>query len=144
MHHLGERLARRARRRHRATACAIRYSVEHTLLDTGGGIRFAAPLLAEAVPAGVDDPADSPIVVLNGDVVSEIPIRDVVRFHRERDALATLRPARRPAQAAAYGLFGFDGDGRIRRFLGKGDADPSLRELHVRVACRCSTRACSS
>ena len=127
VHHLGEQLAA-ALGDGTAYGVRIRYSVEKTLLDTGGGIRFAAPLLAEAVPAGVDDPADSPIVVLNGDVVSEIPIRDVVRFHRERDALATF-VLRDDAQAAAYGLFGFDGEGRIRRFLGKGDVDPSLREL---------------
>jgi len=105
----------------------IRYSVETTLLDTGGGIRFAAPLLEDMLPAGVDDPADSPIVVLNGDVVSEIPIREVVRFHRERGALATF-VLRDDPRAAAYGLFGIDGDGRVRRFLGAGAPAAGLRE----------------
>lgn len=127
VHHLGERLAEVIGDGER-WGMRIRYSIERTLLDTGGGIRFAAPLLDELMPPDVDDPSDAPIVVLNGDVVSEIPIRDVVRFHREREALATF-VLRDDPQAARYGLFGFDGDGRIRRFLGKGDADPSLREL---------------
>jgi len=127
VHHLAERLAE-ALGDGAHLGMRIRYSVERTLLDTGGGIRFAAPLLDELMPADVDDPADAPIVVLNGDVVSEIPIRDVVRFHRERSALATF-VLRDDPQAAAYGLFGIDAEGRIRRFLGKGDPDPSLREL---------------
>ncbi len=113
----------------------IRYSVETTLLDTGGGIRFAAPLLREMLPPGVQDPADSPIVVLNADVVSEIPIRDVVRFHRERRALATF-VLRDDPRAASYGLFGIDQEGRVRRFLGRGAGPGELPEymfasLHV-------------
>lgn len=125
VHHLGEQL-RDALGDGARWGVRIHYSTEETLLDTGGGIRFAAPLLAELLPRDVD-PADSPIVVLNGDVVSEIPIREVVRFHRERRALATF-VLRDDPQAAAYGTFGCDADGRIRRFLGRGDASPELHE----------------
>jgi NDP-sugar pyrophosphorylase family protein len=127
VHHLAERL-RDAIGDGAAYGVRIRYSTERTLLDTGGGIRFAAPLLEELMPAGIADPADSPIVVLNGDVVSEIPIRDVVRFHHDRRALATFVLRDDPA-AAAYGLFGIDRDGRIRRFLGKGAPAAGLREM---------------
>jgi len=127
VHHLRERLCA-ALGDGAAYGVRIHYSTETTLLDTGGGIRFAAALLDELMPPGITDPADSPIVVLNGDVVSEIPIREVVRFHREREALATF-VLRDDPEAASYGLFGIDGEGRIRRFLGRGDADPSLREL---------------
>lgn len=127
LHHLRERLCA-ALGDGSAYGVRIRYSMETRLLDTGGGIRFAKPLLEELMPAGIVDPSDSPIVVLNGDVVSEVPIRDVVRFHRERRALATFVLRDDPA-AASYGLFGCDAEGRIRRFLGKGDPDPSLREL---------------
>lgn len=127
VHHLGEKL-RAALGDGARWGVRIRYSTETSLLDTGGGIRFAAPLLEELLPPGVDDPADSPIVVLNGDVVSEIPIRDVVRFHRERRALATF-VLRDDPQAAAYGTFACDADGRVRRFLGRGAAaSPDLHE----------------
>jgi len=127
VHHLGERL-RAALGDGAAYGVRIRYSTESALLDTGGGIRFAGPLLDELMPPGIDDAADSPIVVLNGDVVSEIPIRDVVRFHRTRRALATFVLRDDPA-AAAYGLFGIDEEGRVRRFLGKGAPADGLREL---------------
>ena len=127
VHHLRERLCA-ALGDGASYGVRIRYSMEEALLDTGGGIRFAASLLDELMPAGIADPADSPIVVLNGDVVSEIPIADVVRFHRENEALATF-VLRDDPQAAAYGLFGIDETGRVRRFLGKGAAVGSLREL---------------
>jgi mannose-1-phosphate guanylyltransferase len=127
VHHLGERL-RAAFGDGARYGVKIHYSLETTLLDTGGGIRFAGPLLEELMPPGVEDPADSPIVVLNSDVVSEIPIGDVVRFHHARRALATFVLRDDPA-AAAYGLFGIDAQGRIRRFLGKGAPAAGLREL---------------
>jgi NDP-sugar pyrophosphorylase family protein len=127
VHHLGERL-REVLGDGARYGVRIRYSMEKTLLDTGGGIRFATPLLEELMPAGITDPADSPIVVLNGDVVSEVPLRDVVAFHRARRALATFVLRDDPA-AAAYGLFGIDQGGRVRRFLGRGAAATGLREL---------------
>lgn len=134
VHHLRERIVAELGDG-AAYGVRIRYSVETTLLDTGGGIRFAAPLLRDMLPPGVRDPADSPIVVLNADVVSEIPIRDVVRFHRERRALATF-VLRDDPRAASYGLFGIDREGRVRRFLGRGAPPGEVREymfasLHV-------------
>jgi NDP-sugar pyrophosphorylase family protein len=127
VHHLRERIVAELGDG-AAYGVRIRYSIETTLLDTGGGIRFAAPLLEDMLPPDVREPADSPIVVLNGDVVSEIPIREVVRFHRERGALATF-VLRDDPRAASYGLLGVDPQGRVRRFLGDGAPAAGLREL---------------
>lgn len=126
VHHLGERL-REALGDGASYGVRIHYSVESTLLDTGGGIRFARPLLDELLPPGCDDPSASPIVVLNSDVVTEIPISDVLRFHRERKALATF-VLRDDPRAAEYGVFGIDDEGRIRRFLGDGEPPAGLAE----------------
>lgn len=103
----------------------IHYSVETELLDTGGGIRNAAPLLDRIGRAHGDE--RGPVVIANSDVVSEMPIDEVVRLHRARRALVTL-VVRPDPDAARYGLFGLDREGRIRRFLGEGDRDPALRE----------------
>lgn len=89
----------------------IRYSVEDDLLDSGGGIRQAATLF--------EQPVERPLVILNSDVISEVPIRDVLSFHETRDALATF-VLRDDPKKDAYGVFGIDPDGRIRRFLGRG------------------------
>jgi NDP-sugar pyrophosphorylase family protein len=126
VHHLGEKL-RAALGDGSRYGVRIRWSVETTLLDTGGGIRFAAPLLDDLLAPGIEDRRDAPIVVMNGDVVSEIPIAEVVRFHRERDALATF-VLRDDPRAADYGVFAVDENGRIRRFLDRGNPDRRLRE----------------
>jgi len=97
----------------------IRYSVESTLLESGGGIRQAATVF--------EQPSDAPLVVLNADVVSDVPLREVVAFHTERDALATF-VLRDDPRKHDYGVFGIEPDGRIRRFLGRG-APPGLPEF---------------
>jgi NDP-sugar pyrophosphorylase family protein len=103
----------------------IHYSVERTLLGSGGGIRHAAPILVKLL--GERPREISPIVVMNSDVICEVPIRDVVRTHLETGARVTL-VLRDDPEAARYGLFGIDRGGRIRRFLGTGDGSPTLQE----------------
>jgi NDP-sugar pyrophosphorylase family protein len=100
----------------------VRYSVERELLDTGGGIRRAASLLSDGFP-----PAQ-PLVVLNADIISEVPLGRVLATHTDRRALATF-VLREDPEAERYGTFGIDGDGRIRRFLGRGAPAEGLREL---------------
>jgi NDP-sugar pyrophosphorylase family protein len=104
----------------------IHYSREEALLDTGGGIRHAAPLLDEI--GGRSGGPGGPIVIANSDVISEIPVSDVVRLHRRRGALVTL-VLREDPRAASYGLFEADEEGRIRRFLAEGEPDPRRRPL---------------
>jgi mannose-1-phosphate guanylyltransferase len=114
----------------------IHYSLEETLLDTGGGIRHAAALLDEI--AATDGDPRGPIVIANSDAISEIPVAAVVAFHRERRALVTLA-LRDDARAEAYGTFGVDHRGRIRRFVGEqrsasdgsGLRDLMFASLHV-------------
>lgn len=132
LHHLGDQVARALGDGSRL-GVRLHYSREEILLDTGGGIRHAAPIF-ERIGRERGDPG-GPIVIANSDVISEIPVAEVVRRHRERGALVTM-VVRADPRAAGYGLFGVDGAGRIRRFLGEGDPDPSLREymfgsLHV-------------
>jgi NDP-sugar pyrophosphorylase family protein len=91
----------------RAYGVAITYSAEDPLLDTGGGIRKAAPLLAS-----------DRFVVLNSDTICDLDLTAVIAWHAARGALATmvLRPDR---EAARYGIIEIDGAQRIRRFLGR-------------------------
>lgn len=66
----------------------IEISEEESLLDTGGGLKKAAWFFLE-------DSADEPFLVHNVDVISTIDLGRMVRFHRDRDALATLAVAER-------------------------------------------------
>jgi NDP-sugar pyrophosphorylase family protein len=94
------------------------YAVEPTPLDTAGGIRFAARM------AGIDDT----FLVVNGDVLSDIDLGELVRFHRERGAEGTisLTPVDDPS---AFGVVPTDGDGRVTAFIEKPPADEAPTNL---------------
>src|ERR1041384_1289254 len=84
----------------------VSYTVETSPLGTAGAYRHAASLINETT------------VVFNGDVLTDIDLNEVISFHRERHAVATivLTPVANPT---AYGLVETEKDGRVRRFLEK-------------------------
>ena len=106
LHHLGHRIADHLGDGARF-GLRIRYSWESSILDTGGGIKRAEPLLA-----------GEPFVVINGDSLLELSLADVVAYHQERAGIATmvLRP---DPDAAQYGLVELDRDDRVRRVTGQ-------------------------
>jgi NDP-sugar pyrophosphorylase family protein len=63
----------------------IEVSREETLLDTGGGLKKAAPFFLDSGGS-----LDEPFIVHNVDVLSTIDFERMVRFHTEHNALATL------------------------------------------------------
>jgi mannose-1-phosphate guanylyltransferase len=88
----------------------LRYVVEPIPLGTGGAVRYAGDQLKESV------------IVFNGDVLTQVDLRAVLRLHRERKAKATivLTPVDNPR---AYGLVETDADGNVVRFLEKPGED---------------------
>ena len=74
----------------------IEISHENELLDTGGGLRKAAWFFLE-------DCRDQPFLLHNVDVLSNIDLAQMVRFHDEHHALATLAVQDRPS--SRYLLF---------------------------------------
>jgi mannose-1-phosphate guanylyltransferase len=102
------------------TCCGVTlaYAVEDTPLDTAGAIRYAAS------SAGVD----GTFVVVNGDVLTDLDIGDLVEFHRTRKAAATiaLTPVEDPS---AFGVVATDGRGMVEAFVEKpapGEAPSNL------------------
>jgi NDP-sugar pyrophosphorylase family protein len=63
----------------------IEVSREEVLLDTGGGLKKAAPFFLDS-----GGNYDEPFIVHNVDVLSTIDLAQMVRFHTEQNALATL------------------------------------------------------
>lgn len=59
----------------------IEISHEEVLLDTGGGLKKAASFFLDS---------DEPFLVHNVDVLSTIDFNQLLQFHKERNALATL------------------------------------------------------
>jgi mannose-1-phosphate guanylyltransferase len=84
----------------------LTYRVEAEPLDTAGGIAFAAGDLEETFFA------------LNGDSLRDADLDEIVRFHRDTGAKATilLTPVADPSR---YGLVRLAADGRVSTFLEK-------------------------
>lgn len=97
----------------------IDYAVESTPLDTGGGIAYAAR------HAGIDDT----FLVLNGDVLHEFDLGELLALHRSSGAEATL--AVTPVEAPDdYGLVVTADDGRVTAFVESGEPrDASMGNL---------------
>lgn len=88
----------------------IHYTMEPEPLGTGGAVKNAESLL------------DGPTVVFNGDVLSDLDLAAVLRFHQETKAKATivLTPVDNPT---AYGLVETNEEGAVTRFLEKPSYD---------------------
>jgi mannose-1-phosphate guanylyltransferase len=126
-HHKGEGIAA-----HCASSCPadveMLFSHEPQILGTGGGIGNLRPFLA----------GDSPFLVHNGDVLSDVDLREVVAYHRFSGAAVTmvLRPdvSRRTVwihetgEVMAVGVQPPTGDGNlsVMDFAGISVIDPSF------------------
>ena len=108
IHHLGDQIAR-----HLAGSDVLVSDETDLLLETGGGLRHALPLL------GPDTRSGGPVVTLNSDAVWTGPnpvsaLRDAWDGDR-MDALLMLVPLDRARGRIGGGDFALDGDGRISR-----------------------------
>jgi mannose-1-phosphate guanylyltransferase len=86
----------------------LSYAVEPEPLDTAGAIRFAADA------AGIDDT----FVVVNGDVLTDLDIAQLIAFHRAKGAEATLHLIA-VDDPSSFGVVALDADGRVERFVEK-------------------------
>ncbi len=91
-----------------ASGVRLRYAVEEQPLDTAGAIRFAA----EA--AGID----STFVVVNGDILTDLDVSELVAFHADHGAEATIGLVR-VDDPSNFGVVEVDASGRALRFVEK-------------------------
>lgn len=105
IHHHGEQVEAYLQNGERL-GLVVTYSREEVLLDTGGGLLGARKFLEHGT-----------FVVINSDVLIDVHLDEVVRAHREKDAVATL-VLRKDKMADSYGPIETNAQGRIERFLG--------------------------
>jgi len=88
----------------------IRYVCEDVPLGTAGGVKLAESMLSET------------FVVISGDAITDVRLRDAIACHETNQAAATLvlKEVDDPSQ---YGIAEIDDGGRIMRFLEKPSAD---------------------
>ena len=85
----------------------LTYFIEDEPLGTAGSVKACMPHI------GAED-----FLVISGDCVCDLDLTALVRFHREREAAATLGLYRHKTPLE-YGLVLTDGEGRVERFVEK-------------------------
>jgi NDP-sugar pyrophosphorylase family protein len=104
LHHFGEQIETHLGDGRRL-GLQISYSKEQQLLDSGGGLRRAKPFFNEET-----------FLVINTDVLIDLPLSEVLHFHKQKKSAATL-VLRADEDADRYGSMDIDTEGRIYRFL---------------------------
>ncbi len=94
----------------------IHYVVEKEPLGTAGAIKNAEKLVA-----------GHQVVVLNGDILTDIPLKKMIATHRKNNNIATLGLFR-VEDPTAYGLVLLDSKGQITRFLEKPTAEEAVTD----------------
>src|SRR5215510_6875846 len=84
----------------------IHYVVEATPMGTAGAYKYAQERLNQTT------------IVFNGDILTDLDIAEIIAYHRDKKAVATVvvSPVDNPS---AYGLVEAGGDGRVIRFIEK-------------------------
>ncbi len=95
-------------------------AVEETPLGTGGPLRLAAPLLT----------GEEPLVVVNGDVVSDIDLAELSRAHLESGAEATIALFS-AKDTRPFGLVTLDSQDQIVSFEEKSPKNEGLGRINA-------------
>ncbi len=85
----------------------LRYSMEEIPLGTAGAVKNAEKFFD-----------DEPIIVFNGDILTDVNLSELVKFHKSKNAKVTLTLTKVP-DPSAYGLVLTDRDGRVNSFVEK-------------------------
>jgi D-glycero-alpha-D-manno-heptose 1-phosphate guanylyltransferase len=102
---------------------AVEYSKEPEPMGTAGAVKLARRYL-ESV---------SDFLVMNGDSFLEVDFQELIQFHRQHNALATIALVRVDS-AGRYGTVSVDSDDRVVRFMEKTGSDlPGLINAGVYV-----------
>jgi NDP-sugar pyrophosphorylase family protein len=88
----------------------MRYTHEELPLGTAGALKAAANLI------------DDTVIVLNGDVLTDINILEILDYHRKKNAEATIAITR-VMNPGGYGLIEADSKGKVVRFTEKPAED---------------------
>lgn len=95
----------------------IQYAQETTPLGTAGSVKNAQHHLD-----------DEPFLVISSDIVTDIDLSDLVRFHRKRKVMVTVA-LKEVTNADGYGVVLTDQAGRISQYLEKPNTDGEASKL---------------
>ena len=95
---------------------SLTYSFEEELLGTAGGVRNVREFFG-----------DAPFLVLAGDALTDVDLRELAAAHAANDGLATM-VVKRVANTREYGVVVTGSDGRVQGFQEKPDPAEALSD----------------
>jgi mannose-1-phosphate guanylyltransferase len=107
----------------------VRYSWERQILGSAGGPRRALPLLG----VGLEPATAAPVLIVNGDTLTDVALAPVIAAHQASDALVTMVVVRNPAPDRYNGVLAGD-DGAVHAFVTKGHTMPSWHFTGIQIA----------
>lgn len=111
VHYLADALLGAYGEESRVNGMSVRLVREKELSGTAGGVKN----LAGITPAGE---FDETFIVVSGDALTDVDIKDLVAFHKEKDALATIA-LHRVYDTSEFGVVEVDEEGNILGFQEK-------------------------
>lgn len=94
-----------------ALGLKIYYSLEEKPLGTAGAVKLAEEFFD-----------DEPLVVFNGDILTDVNLTEIIAYHKAKKARATITMIR-VTDPTAYGLIFTNDEGEVTRFLEKPSWD---------------------
>ncbi len=116
VHYLADALLKAYGEDSRVNGMSVNLSREDKLLGTAGGVKRLA------------DRFDDTFVVVSGDALTDVDIGEMVAFHKERGALATIA-LRRVYDTSEFGVVVVDEKGNIKGFQEKPDPKEAISTL---------------
>lgn len=116
VHYLADALLEAYGAESRVNGMGVYLEREEELLGTAGGVKRLA------------DRFDGTFVVVSGDALTDVDIAELVAFHREKDALATIA-LKRVYDTSEFGVVDLDDDGNILGFQEKPNPQEAISTL---------------
>jgi NDP-sugar pyrophosphorylase family protein len=123
IHYLADALLAAYGEQPRADGMTAHLVREEQLTGTAGGVKH----LAGVVERGSGD-FDESFVVVSGDALTDVDIQDLVSFHQEKGALATIA-LHRVSDTSEFGVVEIDEEGTIMGFQEKPDPKEAISTL---------------
>jgi mannose-1-phosphate guanylyltransferase len=116
VYYLAEALLEAYGEESRVNGMIVRLSREDELRGTAGGVKR------------LQDRFDDTFVIVSGDALTDVDIGELVSFHKEREALATIA-LRRVYDTSEFGVVEVDSEGNILGFQEKPDPGEAISTL---------------
>ena len=116
VHYLAEALLRAYGETSKIDGMTVHLSREEELMGTAGGVKRLGSNF------------DETFVVVSGDALTDVNLRELVAFHKEKEALATIA-LRRVYDTSEFGVVEVDAEGNILGFQEKPDPKEAISTL---------------